>query len=133
MNLPDVDGELLALLPPILRAVVRALGLARAIDFLRDHGGINVHIPLHKTAALSLEADELARLRHTLEPHLDSNRRVTLPKFDKLIALYRNAAIVNGMARESIAQQARLYGLTSRHITNIRQAGKDTDQLDLFD
>ena len=131
MEFPDVDPALLATLPPILRAVVKALGFARAQEWLRDYGGVNVHIPLKKATALGLTADELERLRHVLKPHLDSNNRVTLPKPDKLLAVHRDAAIIRNADKESIAQQARIYGLCSRQITNIR-GRSDGGQLDLF-
>jgi hypothetical protein len=131
MEFPDVDPALLATLPPVLRAVVKALGFSRAQEWLRDYGGVNVHIPLKKAKALGLQDDELVRLRHMLQPHLDSNNRIWLPKPDKLLAMARNAAIINNAHRESIARQARIYNLSSRQITNIR--GKDNGgQLDLF-
>lgn len=131
MEFPAVDPALLATLPPVLRAVVKALGFSKAQEWLRDRGGVNVHIPLKKSKALGLQDNELARLRHVLAPHLDSNNRIWLPKADKLLAVHRNAAIIGGANQESIARQARLYNLSSRQITNIR--GKDNGgQLDLF-
>lgn len=132
MNFPDVDPELLATLPPVLRAIVKALGYARAAEWLQDHGGINIHIPLHKPKALGLDADELNRLRQVLQPHLDSNNRLWCPKADKLLAKARNACIINNSHRESIAQQARIYKLSSRQITNIRSEGVNWQQADLF-
>lgn len=132
MNFPDVDPELLATLPPILRAIVKALGYARASEWLQDHGGVNIHIPLHKQKALGLDADELARLRLVLQPHLDSNNRISCPKADKLLAKARNACIINNAHRESIAVQARMYKLSSRQITNIRSEGVNWQQADLF-
>ena len=38
---PTIDDEVLRTLPPVLRAVVRALGFGRARDFLATHGGNN--------------------------------------------------------------------------------------------
>lgn len=133
MDFPDVAPELLATLPPILRAVVKALGFARAQEWLRDHGGVNVHIPQHKSKTLGLNPDELARLRLTLTPHLDANRRFTCPKADKLLAVHRNHAIIINAYRESISQQARVYKLSSRQITNIRRLADTGTQMDLFD
>lgn len=133
MDFPDVDQSLLATLPPVLRAVVRALGFARAQEWLRDHGGVNVHIPIHKSPALGLGDDELARLAHLLEPHLDANRRFWCPKADKLMMIHRNAAITGNAHRESIARQARQYNLSSRQITNIRRQADTGLQVDLFD
>lgn len=131
MEFPDVDQSLLATLPPVLRAVVKALGFSRAQEWLRYYGGVNTHLPLKKSRALGLQDDELARLRHVLAPHLDSSNRIWLPKADKLLAIHRNAAIINSADKESIARQARLYNLSSRQITNIRGKG-NSGQLDLF-
>jgi len=132
MDFPDVSPSLLATLPPVLRAIVKALGFVRAQEWLLQHGGVNVHIPIHKSPALSLTDDELARLSQLLAPHLDSNRRFWCPKPDKLLNIHRNAAIVNNAHRESIATQARMYNLSSRQITNIRR-NEDDRQMDLFD
>ncbi|MBS4015801.1 MAG: DNA-binding protein [Candidatus Latescibacteria bacterium] len=133
MEFPDVAPELLAALPPVLRAVVRALGFVRAQEWLRDHGGVNIHVPVHKSPALGLGDDELARLRVTLAPHMDASGRFTCPKADKLMAIPRNYAIVANMHRESIAKQARIYGLSSRQIQNIRREADTGLQADLFD
>lgn len=133
MDFPDVDQSLLATLPPVLRAIVKALGFVRAQEWLRDHGGVNVHIPIHKSPALGLSDDELARLAQLLEPHMDSNRRFWCPKPDKLFMIHRNNAIINGAHRESIARQARQFNLSSRQITNIRRQADTGVQVDLFD
>lgn len=133
MDFPDVDPSLLATLPPVLRAIVKALGFARAQEWLRDHGGVNVHIPIHKSPALGLTDLELWRLAQVLEPHLDSARRFWCPKADKLMMIHRNAAIIDNAHRESIARQARTYNLSSRQITNIRRMADSGVQVDLFD
>jgi len=138
MEYPEVDPELLATLPLIVRQVVKALGFCRAQEWLREYGGRNVYIPAKNTKALGLQADELERLRHTLAAHLPSNKRIasannriTLPKADKMLNMHRNAAIIANARHESIARQVQLYGLSSRQITNIR--GKaDSGQMDLF-
>lgn len=133
MEFPDVAPELLSTLPPVLRAIVRALGFVRAQEWLRDHGGVNIHIPLHKSPALGLTDDELQRLMVTLQPHLDANRRFSCPKFDKLMAVHRNHAIISSAHRDSISTQARQYNLTGRHIQNIRRMADTGPQFDLFD
>lgn len=130
MDWPAVDPDLLAMLPPVVKAVVRALGYIRAREWLREHGGVNVIIPRQKVRALGLEPDELERLRQTLAPHLDAAGRLWLPKADKLLQLSRNASIRRDAVRQTINAQARAYGLSSRQITNIRR--DEERQLDLF-
>lgn len=61
-ELPAVDEELLGNFPPVVRAVVKALGFVRARDFLSEHGGVNQHIPQYKSHALGLTDEELANL-----------------------------------------------------------------------
>lgn len=134
MDFPDVAPELLATLPPVLRAIVRALGYIRAQEWLRMWGGLIVHLPKHHSHALGLSDDELQRLRVTLAPHLDSNDRFSVPKIDKLWIRHRNAIINANKDWQSAAQQARAYHLTVRQITNIRREGDgDERQMSLFD
>lgn len=127
---PQVDEELLRSLPPVLRAVVRALGFGRAREFLARHGGVNKTIPKRRSQALGLSDVELDRLRHALAPHMDSAGRVWMPKPDKLFQKVRNAQIRHDAHRASIAVQARQHGLSSRQIQNIRRAADD-GQFDL--
>lgn len=127
---PPFDEELLKTLPTILRAVVRALGFGRARQWLVRHGGVNVNIPTQYTKALELEADELARLRVTLEPHLDQAGRCWMPKADKLFIRVRDAQIRKDRPHTSINTLARWNNLSSRQILNITR--EDDRQLDLF-
>lgn len=130
-SLPAVDEKLLKALPPVLAAVVRALGFARAREWLADHGGVNVSIPMYRTEALGLTPDELARLRVTLARHLDAAGRCWLPKADKLFIRARDAQIRKDRARYSINALARRNRLSSRHILNICREENDA-QYDLF-
>ncbi len=133
MEWPTVDSELLALLPPVLKAVVKALGYVRARDWLVERGGVNINIPARKTVAIGLEQDELERLRQMLAPHMDAAGRVWLPKPDKLWQVVRNTAIRETARQQSIRDQALQYRLSSRQITNIRsEADGNAGQLDLF-
>lgn len=133
MEWPTVDSELLALLPPVLKAVVKALGYVRARDWLVERGGVNINIPARKTVAIGLEQDELERLRQMLAPHMDAAGRVWLPKPDKLWQVVRNTAIRETSRQQSIRDQALQYRLSSRQITNIRsEADGSAGQLDLF-
>lgn len=129
--LPPVDDELLKTLPPVLRAVVRALGFGRAREWLTDHGGVNVSIPVYRSQALGLLPDELERLRAELSPHLDAAGRVWMPKPDKLIIRVRDAHIRRERLSASIATLARRHRLSSRHIVNICR-DDDKPQYELF-
>lgn len=130
-SFPAVDEELLKTLPPVLRAVVRALGFGRAREWLSDHGGVNVSIPAYRTQALGLEPDELARLRVTLAPHLDAAGRCWMPKADKLFIRVRDAQIRKDRMHSSINSLARRERLSSRQILNICREDDDR-QYDLF-
>ncbi|WFP51421.1 hypothetical protein PL263_05170 [Methylomonas sp. EFPC3] len=130
----DLSPELLATLPPVLRAVVRALGYGRAQEWLRQWGGLLINLPKHHTRALGLTDDELQRLRAELAPHLDSNDRFSVPKIDKLWIKHRNSLINANKDWQSASHQARAYHLTVRQITNIRREGEcDDRQMSLFD
>lgn len=135
MDFPEVDQSLLSTLPPVLRAIVKALGFARAQEWLRLHGGVNINLPQHFTHTLGLSNDELQRMRVTLAPHLDENGRFYCPKIDKLWIRHRNAAIVANKDWQSGAKQARAYLLSIRQITNIRRQADSADmqQVDLFE
>lgn len=130
-SFPAVDEELLKTLPPVLRAVVRALGFTRAREWLANHGGVNVVIPARRSHALGLDADELARLRVTLARHLDAAGRCWLPKADKLFIRVRDAQIRKDRMHTSISNLARHHRLTSRQILNICRESDDR-QYDLF-
>lgn len=132
MDYPDTDPALLALLPPILRAIVTALGFTRAQQWLSEVGGVPLRIPKRKKKWLGLELDEVARLAETLAPHLNAVNEFSCPMPDKLFLMARNAAINTNKHRESIRQQAWRYGLSSRQIINIRRTDDGGEQMDLF-
>jgi hypothetical protein len=128
---PPVDVELLKTLPPVLRAVVSALGFTRARHWLAAHGGVNVFIPRYRTTALGLEPDEITRLNATLAPHMDAAGRAWLPKADKLFIRVRDAQIRKERSTASINELARRNNLSSRHIQNICREDENR-QADLF-
>lgn len=129
---PVVEEGVLRLLPPVLKAVVKALGYVRGREWLLDYGGLPVRIPHLKRTALDLAEGELARLRVTLAPHLDDDGRVCLPKADRLLRLTRNASIQAEKHHQSITAQARMYRLSTRQIVNIRRQDGDDQQGRLF-
>jgi len=126
------NEDLLGTLPPVLRAVVKALGLARAQEWLHDFGGVSVILPQYKTDALSLTADELQALRATLAPHLDAVGRFWAPKPDKILIRARDAQIRRERHKTSIRVLARRYRLTDRQILNICREDDPGSQYVLF-
>ncbi|MGV3581900.1 MAG: hypothetical protein ACO1N8_06310 [Methylophilus sp.] len=119
---PAIDEEVLRTLPPVLRAVVKALGFARASQILDEYGGINHNIPKVKKIALGLDELELVRLRITMQPHMDAAGRIWLPKPDKLFMHVRNEQIFKNKSHISINRQALEYKLSNRQIMNIRKS-----------
>lgn len=117
---PELDDEVLKQLTPVLRAIVKALGFARAKQYLDEYGGLPFKLPKVSDNKPGLMAEELQRLRVTLKPHLDADNRCVMPKADKLFAHVRNQAIVENKDRDSITTQARQFHLTTRQVLNIR-------------
>lgn len=120
LHWPPIDEEALQPLPPVLRAMVKALGFGRASVFLQEYGGLPFTLPKLKDSKMGLLPDELERLRVTLKPHLDADNRIALPKADKLLAYVRDQEIIKHKDSDSIVKQARQYHLTTRHVLNIR-------------
>lgn len=134
MQWPDVPENILRMLPPVLRAIVRALGINRATRWLKTYGGIYVYLPKYRTSALGLDVDEYTRLLMTLDRHIDAQRRICLPKADKILIMARNAQIRNNRTCSSLSTLARSNNLTRRQIINI--CNNDDDfiiQTDLFE
>lgn len=117
----DIEAGDIRRLPPSLRAVVAALGIARACQFLDKFGGTRRSID-HGQIRQFLRQDEYQRLCDNFGQFLDYERKIILPKTDKLIQILRNYALVRDrMAGASLSQLARKYRLTSRHVINICQ------------
>lgn len=127
MKLPknkDDKDDIERYLPPIPRAVYRALGLTRAIEFLCEFGGTNVRIAAGERSKLIpfLSADEFAHLRTSLEPHVHPySRRLSLPKSDHLLKTMRNFDIAAQADCQSLKEQARQYNLTTRWVLELRK------------
>lgn len=133
MQWPDVPDNILRMLPPVLRAIVRALGINRATRWLKTYGGIYIYLPKIPTYALDLTKEEIVRMQIALEPHVSSKRLVTIPKADKIMAIIRNEQIRADRKRLSLSTLARRNNLTMRHIGNICRQTQDNDpQKDLF-
>jgi hypothetical protein len=131
-TLPAVNDDLLHTLPPVLRAVVRALGFVRAYEWLHAFGGVRITLPLHKTSALDLTDAELQAMRHTLAPHLNTDGRFWAPKVDKIMIQLRDEQIRKERHSTSIRVLARRYRLSSRHVLNICREDGSVRQSVLF-
>jgi len=131
-QLPLVNEDLLSTLPPVLRAVVRALGLTRAQEWLQDYGGVSIILPQYRTDALSLTSDEIQAMRVTLAPHLDAAGRFWAPKADKILIRARDDQIRRERHHSSIRVLARRYRLSDRQILNICREDEPGLQCVLF-
>jgi hypothetical protein len=129
--LPAVSDELLQSLPPVLRAVVQALGIVRAREWLQIYGGVKITLPQYKSSALALSQEELKALRHTLAPHMDADGRFWAPKADKIMIQVRDVQIRKERYTNSIRTLALRYHLSDRQILNICRED-DTGQYVLF-
>lgn len=63
---PSIDENLLKQLPPVLRAVVKALGFCRAKKFLEEYGGT----PIRIRGAIGLSPKEIDNLEKELKLHI---------------------------------------------------------------
>ena len=116
MRWPKVDEEAVRTLPPVLKAIVRALGWGGAREFLVRHGGLCVYIPEGKGSALGLSEPELQRLRIVLEPHLATNRVIALPKPDKLFLRWRDEEFARDAQNMTVRELALKYKITTRWV-----------------
>jgi len=106
-------------LPYVLKAIIKALGILRAQEFLIKHGGTQVFIPKNHSVTLGLTDFELKSLRAELNNYLNESSKITLPKVDKIFISFRNFEIQAQKDHHSIDELAKMYNLTSRHILNI--------------
>lgn len=131
---PDVPDNILKMLPPVLRAIVRALGISRATCWLKTYGGIYIYLPKIAAYALELTREEIIRMQIALEPHVSAKRIVTIPKADKILAHIRNEQIRADRKNLSLSALARRNNLTTRHIINICNSKPDSvTQAELFE
>lgn len=120
MDTLEINQRLISSLPPVLKAVVMALGLGRARVFLIEHGGVNINIPKFRVDnSLGLNENELASMNKYLECHMNENGRLWLPKVDKLFIFERNIQIIKDKSNLSIHGLAKKYNLSSKQIMNI--------------
>lgn len=119
MEFSAAEAQFVNSLPPILKAVAKALGLVRAKEFLVEHGGRNMNIPKYSTSNKGLSREELEALNKHLANHMDYSGRICLPKADKFFIYERNLQIRKEKENTSISDLAKRYRLSSKQIMNI--------------
>lgn len=128
----DLDLVNPDLLPPLMRNLVRLIGLPETLRLLEARGGIPTYIPAHPDQSTELKAVLSAAALEALARSEYAGHRVELPKPDKVIAQLRNHAIRNARTQMSAAQVARTFGLTRRHVINLSASDAEDPTLDLF-
>lgn len=125
---------------PMLRRLIRAIGIGGTTALLRWRGGCRLclpHDPRRSELAQYLSIGQVQALIETF----GAGNPVTLPKPDKLYLQARNCEIrVAHVQGDSLADLALRYGLTTRHIMNIcasddddgGDAANDGEQSELF-
>lgn len=122
MEFSAAETQFVNSLPPILKAVAKALGLVRAKEFLVEHGGTNMNIPKYRASNKGLSQEELEALNKNLENHMDYSGRIWMPKADKFFIYERNVQIRKDKESTSISELAKRYRLSSKQIMNICRA-----------
>lgn len=122
--------DLLKSMPPILRGIIKALGLKKAQMLLMRFGGTTITIPKVHSKKLGLSTDDLQALHKELDKHIH-NDHITLPKVDKIFIGLRNLEIIAQRHEKSLTELALEYGLCIRHIQNICRKD-ESSQVDLF-
>jgi hypothetical protein len=120
--MPDLD---VSPYTPMLRRLLRAIGIGGTTALLRWRGGCRLCLPQ------SPERSELSQYltyaqAQGLIDEFGAGMWITLPKPDKLYIAARNAEIRSEHSNgDSLATLALRYGLTTRHITNIIASNDD--------
>ncbi|MDE2468842.1 MAG: hypothetical protein KGL35_08880 [Bradyrhizobium sp.] len=119
------------MLPPQIRRIVRAIGIAQAFVLLRWRGGRRLKLP-RDGARSELAAIIGTAALEALVAEFGAQEILTLPKVDKMILQLRDRQMhVEHAGGSSVPQLAGLYGLTTRHVLNIlgarRASARDLD------
>ncbi|GAB6139899.1 hypothetical protein JCM14076_06280 [Methylosoma difficile] len=118
---------------PVMRAIVGALGIVRAQEFLKQHGGTYITLPKHDGSRLGLNTEELTKLHQALADHLRNDCHIALPKADRIFNVFRNIELRLNRHQYTLNELATMAGISSRHVQNIcKQVKVDSLQDDLF-
>lgn len=120
------------LLTPMLRRLVRCIGLPATLKLLDKRGGLPLEIPKRGRASVILVG--LIGVDHAelLAVEFAGGDAITLPMSDKIHAQIRNLAIRSEKAACSYSALATRYGLTRRQIVNIVGDQPENAGPDLF-
>lgn len=104
---------------PMLRRLIRAVGIGGTTTLLRWRGGCRLCLPRDPRRSELCRYLSVAQVQGLIDV-FGAGMWVTLPKPDKLYIAARNAEIRAAHDDgDSLADLALRYGLTSRHISNI--------------
>lgn len=120
--MPDVD---VSAYTPMLRRLIRAVGLGGTTILLRWRGGCRLCLPREPRRSELCQYLTVAQVQGLIDV-FGAGMWVTLPKPDKIYIAARNAEIRDSHQQgDSLADLALRYGLTTRHISNIVAANDD--------
>lgn len=138
----DLSGINPDLLIAKVRRMIEAIGLPATVQLLEAWGGTYLDLPQGRMwrkqggVLAQLIGEPLADKFHA--EFANGERRMLLPKADKLLIQLRDREICAGADAESVRDQALKYRLTTRQVQNIRKRGvkpvrsRPTAQLDMF-
>ena len=120
MNTPSPAVDV-STLPPQLRRLVRALGVADTLRLLKHRGGTRLEFPDKGTRGFLVELLGLEQTRALLNA-FEGQPRIDLPKLDKITTQIRDREIrADHAAGISVTTLAVRHDLTMRQIWNICQ------------
>lgn len=120
------------LLTPMLRRLVRSIGLPHTLTLLAKRGGLPLEVPRRGRSSVILVDLIGAAAADCLAEEFAGTDAITLPMADKLHAQIRNRAIRAERSRASLSALASRYGLTRRQIVNIAGEEEPERHPDLF-
>lgn len=120
------------LLTPMLRRLVRSIGLPLTLRLLERRGGLPLEVP-RRGRSSSLLVDAIgADAAERLAVEFADVDVVTLPMADKLHSQIRDRAIRAERSERSLSELALRYGLSRRQIVNIVGEEAPEPHSDLF-
>lgn len=108
-----------ARLPPMLRKLVRLIGLSETLRLTCRFGGARVSLGVTRQPKTKLRKALSEASIEVLAKHLD-HEHIDIPTPDSILAQIRDASIQEQASRgATLAELSEDFGLTRRHIMNI--------------